>query len=137
MELTVTLLKAALIPALVAGAFLIPWQPWRKAEGNALKRAAAAFGVVAGFVVGWRVLEEFPEFPPVVADQWVLYVSILSLLALALPMMDRLDRGGRFLVRFAITGLTLATVWQPLVKNETWTKTEGALHFLGAGVLIL
>lgn len=132
-----TLLFAALGPALIAGAFLLPWQPWKKASGSALKRGAGALGLVVAFIFSMTLQEGFPEFPPVDAGRWVPFLGLLSLLILALPAVHELDWQGRLLVRFPMVGLILATIWQPLVANGTWGVGTAILQFGVAAVLIL
>lgn len=136
MELTQTLLTAAFLPGLVAAVLLLPWQPWSAQEAKPWVHAVAAVGVLAGFILSIVVLEGFPEFPPVDAGRWVPFIGIASLAAIALPSLEQLDWVGRLLTRLAIVGLTLATIWQPLVGN-TWELDVAALHFVGATVLIL
>ena len=128
-----SLLRGALLPALICGAVLaFAW--WRSRGGGS--RGWPVLAIALGYVAGHVAIIGRPPFPAVEATQWqVWFILAAALVALPLARFDAPAAVGwarRVLFGVAVPALLLV----PLLRHR-WETAEGLVWIVGLGALFV
>lgn len=127
-----TLLYGVLITAGVAGIIqLVAWSGSKK-----LGQFLSALAFSSAFFVGYLMLIGMPEFPPVVAQEWIVAFVAFAFIAAAVQAYVKIPAIAGWFVRIAVA---VAFAWLLVgpMDEYRWEGIEGYLYAGGAAITLV